>query len=83
MKRFVREILADAAILSGLITLPIAFLGPGWRPKDTDYNPNHGRPNGNLTAEQPEGGFAPPEEAKPKDRYIPILHAFPTENRDR
>lgn len=35
-KRFMKEVIADATILSALIILPIAFLGPGWTSKRPD-----------------------------------------------
>ena len=75
MKPFIREILRDAAVLSGLIILPLAFLGPGWRPKDTDYD--HGRAHGGRTGEPVSGEKS--SDTSSTDRYIPILHAFPKE----
>lgn len=76
MKGFVKEILADAAILSGLIILPVFFLGPGWRPKSAFDQ--HGRP---INGGYPAGGSSPREETKEKqpDRFIEILHAFPND----
>lgn len=74
MKGFIKEILRDAAMLSGLIILPIAFLGPGWRPKNDQY----GGTNGGRT----EGGSFPGKKAttEQSDRYIEILHAFPKDD---
>jgi hypothetical protein len=35
MNKFIREVFRDTAILSGLVILPMLFLGPGWRvPED-------------------------------------------------
>ena len=86
MKPFIKEILADAAILSGLIILPMAFLGPGWRSKDTDYDRNHGRvyegPSSSTNGEpvSTQETSRSPTERGTTDRYIPILHAFPKED---
>ena len=35
-KRFIKQVVADASILSVLIIFPLAFLGPGWRAKTPD-----------------------------------------------
>ena len=35
-KRFIKEVITDATILSALIIVPLAFLGPGWRTKNPD-----------------------------------------------
>ena len=35
-KRFIKQVVADATVLSALIILPLAFLGPGWRAKNPD-----------------------------------------------
>ena len=35
-KRFLKEAVGDAAVLSALIILPLAFLGPGWTRKQDD-----------------------------------------------
>lgn len=79
MKPFIKEIMADAAILSGLIILPIAFLGPGWRRKDTDYHP---RPNERRAGGETSDSEDVAAKESGGDRYIPVLHAFPkdTEN---
>lgn len=74
MKWFVKDILADAAKLSALIILPMAFLGPGWRPKDNDYPPlQKVRKNGD--SDQPSSAEAAAEGGG-GDRYIEILRAF-------
>ena len=36
-KRFIKEVIAEVTVLSALIIVPLAFLGPGWtrkRPND-------------------------------------------------
>ena len=72
MKRYMKEILADSAILSLLIIFPMAFLGPGWRTKNPD---NH------LIAQrfQREHQISTTETSEEKtaiDRDIPILRAL-------
>jgi hypothetical protein len=32
-KRFIKEVVAEVTILSALIIVPLAFLGPGWTRK--------------------------------------------------
>ena len=36
MRQFIKEAIADATILSALIILPMAVLGPGWTRKPDD-----------------------------------------------
>jgi hypothetical protein len=36
-KRFIKEVVAEVTILSALVIVPLAFLGPGW----TGKQPNH------------------------------------------
>ena len=76
------EILRDSAVLTGLIILPIAFLGPGWRPKNPDaisstdrFSREHGSPN-NCKELEPanDNGYG--------DRENTILNAFPKQNWD-
>lgn len=42
-KRFLKEVAVDATILSALVIVPLAFLGPGWTRK---------QPNERLVASQ-------------------------------
>jgi hypothetical protein len=35
-KRFIKEVIAEVTILSALIIVPLAFLGPGWTKKQPD-----------------------------------------------
>ena len=37
-KRFIKEVIAEVTVLSALIIVPLAFLGPGW----TRRKPNDG-----------------------------------------
>ena len=72
MKRYMKEILADSAILSLLIIAPMAFLGPGWRPKN---------PDGHVAAKrfQREHQHIPDDGIETEggvERDIPILRAF-------
>lgn len=72
MKRYMKEILADSAILSLLIIFPMAFLGPGWRTKNPDSHltaQRFQREHQHLTTETLEDRTA-------TDRDIPILRAF-------
>lgn len=86
MKPFIKEIIANAAMLSALIVLPIAFLGPGWtRSNPEPFQASHGR----ITAEQSDqsGESLSSEEAQTSrrngDRFIPILQAFKNDERGR
>lgn len=72
MKKFVKEIIANATLLSALILLPMTFRGPGWRPRESEDNFARSHQNINESSK-----FAP-EEAK--DSYDKVLHAIP---RDR
>lgn len=74
MKRYMKEILADSAILSLLIIFPMAFLGPGWRTKNPEmqnhiatqrFQQEHQHASEDATEAQPGAG-----------RDIPILRAF-------
>ena len=71
MKRYMKEIFADATILSLLIITPMAFLGPGWRTKN---------PDGHVSAERFKREHLPGEKAEEggaaTERDIPILRAF-------
>ena len=80
--RMMKEILRDSAILTGLIIVPIAFLGPGWRPKNPDaissterFSQEHGRTSNSKESEPAsDNGYG--------DRENTILHAFPKHNWD-
>lgn len=72
MKRYIKEIIAESAILSVLIILPMAFLGPGWRIKN---------PSTHVAAQrfQQEHQHLPGEATKTRtgtDRDNTILQAF-------
>jgi hypothetical protein len=75
MKRFIKEILSDTAILSVLIILPLAFLGPGWRTKDASL-PQHGS---FRDKHKPLPGETSDEKPAEYERDIPILRAFEVE----
>lgn len=78
MKWFIKDILSDAAKLTALIILPMAFLGPGWRPRDSGFassqqSTQDGFDGGSTSGQTTEKGG---------DRFIEILHAFdPPEGR--
>ena len=79
MKGFIKEILTDTALLSALIILPLAFLGPGWRT--------------NTSSQTQNGSFRNQHESIPGEttenkhdqfeRDIPILRAFEVEREAR
>lgn len=71
MKWFVRDILTDAAKLTALIIVPMAFLGPGWRPKDSGFARQQSTQDG-LLSESTSGETT----EQGGDRYIEILRAF-------
>jgi hypothetical protein len=64
---FMKEVVADTAILSLLIILPMAFLGPGWRkpyhrPFAEVHRPQSGsseeaNDDGSFTHEEPPSRF--------------------------
>lgn len=74
MKGFMKEVIADATILSLLIIAPMAFLGPGWRTKN---------PDGHVSAQRFKREHLPGEETeeggRTEERDIPILRAFKDE----
>jgi hypothetical protein len=78
MKGYMKDILADSAILSLLIIAPIAFLGPGWRPK---------YPNGHISAERFRREHVPGATTEARngesERDIPILRAFKEDGGER
>jgi hypothetical protein len=89
MRRSLREAfrggVADALILSLLVIVPIAFLGPGWRTSATfDRHGSFQRQHQSLSGKKEEGGsdnFDEPRSKRPSqpDRDIPFLRAFEIE----
>ena len=79
MKSFVRDIIKDTGLLIGLIIVPIAFLGPGWRTSAT-YGPqgSFAERHKSVSGETPE-----PQQDEQRisewERDIPILRAFEVE----
>lgn len=71
MKQFVKEILFDSAILSVLIILPLAFLGPGWRSQDSSRGHHGFREQHRPLPEETTG-----EGREGVKRDITILRAF-------
>jgi hypothetical protein len=78
MKGYMKEILADSAILSLLIIAPMAFLGPGWRLKN---------PDGHISAERFRREHVPQAATEARngksERDIPILRAFKEDGGER
>jgi hypothetical protein len=73
MKGYMKEIIADSAILSLLIIFPMAIgLGPGWRSK----NPSTHVASQRFQQEHRPIPGETPEERTGSDRDIPILQAF-------
>lgn len=73
-KRFITKVLWDSVVLSALVILPIAFLGPGWKtqtPKDQIARERFQREH--ASADSPRSM---------PDRDIPILRAFQKEAGD-
>lgn len=79
MKAFIREILTDTALLSALIILPLAFLGPGWRTNITNQTQNGSFRNQHKFVP----GETPEERSNQFERDIPILRAFEVEREAR
>lgn len=86
VRRIIKEALSDALILSVLVIVPIAFLGPGWQTSSTynrhgDFSRQHRESTSGETNE--DGSLTPVDEQRSvqarKDRDIPILRAFATE----
>ena len=76
MKAFIKEILGDTVVLSLLIILPLAFLGPGWR-TTSQYQNGFRRDHKPVSGEAQEGKY------EDRERDIPILRAFETEREAR
>jgi hypothetical protein len=81
MKQFVKEIISDTAVLTMLIIVPLAFLGPGWRTNTSAKN-QHGP---FRDQHKSVSGATSPEESQQQqhERDIPILRAFEVEREAR
>jgi hypothetical protein len=85
VRSIVKEAVRDALILSVLVIVPIAFLGPGWQTSSTwdrhgKFSEQHQQSS--IPGETNEDGSStgPQIDEKPrKDRDIPLLRAFATE----
>ena len=68
---FMKEVVAETAILSALIILPMAFLGPGWRmPYHRPFADAH-RPStaGSTVEEAKTDGMAWVDHDEPQDDF--------------
>lgn len=85
LPKIIVEGVSDALILSLLVIVPIAFLGPGWQTSSTyDKNGRFSKQHEHesLSGETGEDGQSLPSEPahqSRKDRDIPILRAFEIE----
>jgi hypothetical protein len=81
MKKFVKEIISDTAVLSMLIILPLAFLGPGWR-TNTSAKSRHGPfrdQHKSVSGETAQEDSEQQQQQQQYERDIPILRAFEVE----
>lgn len=80
MKKLLKEALSDTLILSVLVIVPIAFLGPGWQTSSTyDRNGRFSKQHQSVPGEAGEDGEAVEEQQSRRDRDIPLLRAFEVE----
>lgn len=78
MKKFAREVVRDATVLSVLVIAPMSFLGPGWtRPRPTreaSFAQQHQQTSEDAEQWPPVPG---------PDRDIPMLKAFEVERAEK
>ena len=68
MKKFIKEIIANATLLSALILLPMTFRGPGWRPREAPDNFARSHRDINEGSELASG--------ETQERHNDVLRAF-------
>jgi hypothetical protein len=84
VRSIVKEAVRDALILSVLVIVPIAFLGPGWQTSSTwnrhgDFSKQHEQSSISGETNEDQSPVTQINQEPRKDRDIPLLRAFATE----
>ena len=77
MKKLIKEAFRDAVLLSGLVIVPMVFLGPGWTSPR-----NRQSQAGFAELHQQADSDNEPQETQ-RERDIPMLRAFEVERQAR